>query len=244
MDKVDFKKTHKHLYAPSPAEFVTVEVPAMHFLMIDGHGDPNVAQEYKDALEALYAVAYKLKFIVKKVADVDYVVPPLEGLWWAEEMSSFTDLRDKSAWDWTMMIMTPAWATADLYERAVAEVIAAKKDLPALPKVRLECYDEGLSVQIMHIGSYDDEGPTLARLHNEWIPENGYVESGKHHEIYLSDPRKVAQEKMKTILRRPVRKRIKDRRPGSVYAQESFRNRIRFECSMWNHPYNQSLAFL
>ncbi|MBI1296177.1 hypothetical protein GC175_14580 [bacterium] len=204
MEKVDFKKTHKHLYAPSPKDFVTVDVPTMHFLMIDGHGDPNVAQEYKDAVEALYTVAYKLKFTVKKTAAVDYVVPPLEGLWWAEDMSTFTQHRDKSAWDWTMMIMTPTWATRELYEQAVAEV-TAQKDLPALPKLRLESYHEGLSVQILHIGSYDDEGPVLARLHNEWIPENGYVETGKHHEIYLSDPRRVAPEKLKTILRQPVR---------------------------------------
>jgi hypothetical protein len=127
-------------------------------------------------------------------------------LWWAEDVASFTQFRDKSAWDWTMMIMTPDWATPELYEVAVTEVVAAKKDLPALPKLRLENYDEGLAVQIMHIGSYDDEGPVLARLHNEWILENGYVESGKHHEIYLSDPRKVAPEKMKTILRQAIRK--------------------------------------
>ncbi|MCB0116929.1 MAG: GyrI-like domain-containing protein [Caldilineaceae bacterium] len=204
MTKIDFKKTHKHLYAPSPKDFVIVDVPAMHFLMIDGHGDPNTAQEYADAVEALYAVAYKLKFAVKKAAQVDYVVPPLEGLWWAEDMDTFTHARDKSAWDWTMMIMTPDWATPDLYEQAIAEV-TAKKDLPALPKLRLESYHEGLSAQIMHIGSYDDEGPVLARLHNEWLPANGYEETGKHHEIYLSDPRRVAPEKMKTILRQPIR---------------------------------------
>ncbi len=205
MEKVDFKKIHKHLYAPSPKDFVTVDVPAMNFLMIDGHGDPNTAQEYADAVAALYAVAYKIKFAVKKAAQIDYVVPPLEGLWWAEEMDTFTQRRDKSAWDWTMMIMTPEWFTPDLYEKAVAEV-AANKDLPALPKLRLERYHEGLSAQIMHIGSYDDEGPVLARLHNEWLPQNGYVENGKHHEIYLSDPRKVAPEKMKTILRQPIRR--------------------------------------
>ncbi|MEZ4835629.1 MAG: GyrI-like domain-containing protein [Caldilineaceae bacterium] len=142
MTKIDFKKTHKHLYAPSPKDFVIVDVPAMHFLMIDGHGDPNTAQEYADAVEALYAVAYKLKFAVKKAAQVDYVVPPLEGLWWAEDMDTFTHARDKSAWDWTMMIMTPDWATPDLYEQAIAEV-TAKKDLPRCPNYAWKATTKG-----------------------------------------------------------------------------------------------------
>jgi hypothetical protein len=181
-----------------------VDVPPMNFLMIDGHGDPNTAQEYQDAVEALYAVAYKLKFMSKREMGKDYVVPPLEGLWWAEDMETFTTARDKSAWDWTMMIMQPEWITQEMVEEAVKQV--EKKGLPALSKLYLETYHEGLSVQILHIGSYDDEGPTIARLHNEFIPENSYEEAGKHHEIYLSDPRKVAPEKLKTVLRQPVRK--------------------------------------
>jgi len=203
MSKVDFKKELKHLYRPSAKEFVVVDVPPMNFLMIDGHGDPNTAQEYQDALEALYAVAYKLKFMSKKEREMDYVVPPLEGLWWAEDMEAFTTAgRDKSAWDWTMMIMQPEWVTQEMLEEALRQV--EKKKLPALPKLRLEAYHEGLSVQIMHIGSYDDEAPTLDRMHHEFIPANGYEMAGKHHEIYLSDPRKVAPEKLKIVLRQPI----------------------------------------
>lgn len=204
MPKTDFKRELKHLYRPSTKEFVVVDVPPMQFLMVDGHGDPNTAQEYEDALEALYAVAYKLKFISKKEMVRDYVVPPLEGLWWAEDMETFTAARDKSGWDWTMMIMQPEWITQEMFEEALKQV--AKKKLAALPKLRLETYHEGLAVQIMHIGSYDDEAPTLDRMHHEFIPENGYEMAGKHHEVYLSDPRRMAPEKLKTVLRQPVRK--------------------------------------
>lgn len=204
MSKVDFKKEFKELYNP-PKDFVLVDVPEMKFLMVDGHGDPNTAQEYNDAVEALYAVAYKQKFISKKELGEDYVVPPLEGLWWADDMDTFTVARDKSQWDWTMMILTPGWISPEMFEDALQQVRKGKN--PAmLENVRLESYHEGLSVHIMHIGSYDDEGPTLARMHNEFIPENGYVMVGKHHEIYLSDPRRVAPEKLKTVLRQPVRK--------------------------------------
>jgi hypothetical protein len=202
--KIDFKKEFKHLYQPSNKEFVVVDVPPMQFLMVDGRGDPNTAQEYKDAIEALYPVAYKLKFMSKKELEKDYVVLPLEGLWWAEDMEAFTTRRDKSLWHWTMMIMQPEWITQEMFEEALRQV--EKKDLPALSKVRLETYHEGLSVQIMHIGSYDDEGPTLHRMHHEFVPQNGLEMSGTHHEIYLSDFRKVAPEKLKTVLRQPVRK--------------------------------------
>jgi len=203
MSKIDFKKELKHLYRPLTKEFVVVDVPPMQFLMIDGHGDPNTAQEYRDALEALYAVAYKLKFMSKKEMGMDYVVPPLEGLWWAEDMETFAAGRDKSAWDWTMMIMQPEWISQEMLEEALKQV--RKKKLAALPKLRLETYHEGLSVQIMHVGSYDDEAPTLDRMHHEFIPENGCEMAGKHHEIYLSDPRRVAPEKLKIVLRQPVR---------------------------------------
>jgi hypothetical protein len=203
--KTDFKKTLKHLYQPSAKKSEVVDVPPMQFLMIDGHGDPNTAQEYKNAVEALYAVSYQLKFMSKKELSKDYVVPPLEGLWWAEDMETFTTKQDKSKWDWTMMIMQPEWITQEMVETAVKQV-QKKKNLPALPKLRLETYHEGLSVQILHIGSYDDEGPTIAQMHHEFMPENGYEEAGKHHEIYLSDPRKVVPEKLKTVLRQPIRK--------------------------------------
>jgi hypothetical protein len=204
MSKVDFKKAYKELYIPSK-KFVVVDVPEMQFLMVDGHGDPNVVQEYQEAVEALYAVAYKIKFASKKQLGKDYVVPPLEGLWWAEDMEAFTSARDKSQWDWTMMIMTPGWITPEKFAEVI-ELVRQGKNPVALDKVRLESYHERLSVQIMHVGSYDDEGPTLMKLHKEFMPENGFVENGKHHEIYLGDPRKVAPEKLKTVLRQPIRK--------------------------------------
>ena len=205
MTKIDFKKEWKHLYSPPKTKFTIVDAPKMQFLMVDGHGDPNTAQEYQDAIEALYGVAYKMKFISKKTLQKDYVVPPLEGLWWAEDMVIFSTARDKSQWDWTMMIMAPDWITADIFANAAEQVRTAKNPV-ALDKVRLEHYHEGLSVQIMHIGSFDDEGPVLAEMHSEFIPDKGYFENGKHHEIYLSDFRKVSPEKLKTVLRQPVRK--------------------------------------
>lgn len=205
MAKIDYKKEWKHLYNPPKTEFTIVDVPRMKFLMVDGHGDPNKAQEYQDAIEALYGVAYKMKFISKKTLERDYVVPPLEGLWWAEDMETFSTARDKSQWDWTMMIMTPEWVTVDIFANAV-EQVRKTKNPGSLDKVRLEQYHEGLSVQIMHVGSFDDEGPVLAEMHSEFIPGNGYIENGKHHEIYLSDFRRVSPEKLKTVLRQPVLK--------------------------------------
>ena len=204
MAKIDFKKDLRHLYGRSSKEFVPVEVPRMNFLMLDGHGDPNTAVEYQQALEALYAVAFKIKFISKKELAKDYVVPPLEGLWWAQDMEVFIS-TNKDQWDWTMMIMQPEWITVDMFKEACKQVEKSKNP-SALSKLRLEEYQEGLSLQIMHIGSYDDESPTLERLHNDFIPQNGYIMEGKHHEIYLSDPRKVLPEKLKTILRQPVKK--------------------------------------
>jgi hypothetical protein len=171
--------------------------------MIDGSGDPNTARSYQEAIEALYAVAYKLKFASKNELEKDYVVPPLEGLWWAEDMASFTDQLDKNAWSWTMMIMQPDWITQGMFQEATA-LVQQSKGLPGLDKIRLERYQEGLSAQILHLGSYDDEGPILKKLHDEYIPQNGYRMRGKHHEIYLSDPRRVEPAKLKTILRQPV----------------------------------------
>ena len=203
MDKIDFKRDLKHLYQPPAGQFTLIEVPAMQFLMLDGHGDPNSAPAYQEAVEALYAVAYKLKFASKQRLGRDYAVMPLEGLWWAEDMASFTARRDKSQWDWTMMIMQPEWVTGKMFAQATA-VVTQQKALPALAKLRLEPYHEGQSVQIMHIGSYEDEAPTLHKLHHEFMPANQLAFNGRHHEIYLSDPRRVAPEKLKTVLRQPV----------------------------------------
>ena len=177
----------------------------MQFLMIDGCGDPNTAAAYRASIEALYSVAYKLKFMSKKELDRDYVVPPLEGLWWADDMQAFAEERDTNQWQWTMMIMVPEWISRDMVERARAAA-GEKQELTALPAMRFADYDEGLSVQIMHIGSYDDEGPTLETMHKEFMPAHNLTFGGKHHEIYLSDPRRVSPEKLKTVLRQPVRR--------------------------------------
>ena len=202
MAKVDFKKTLKHLYQPSKAKASVVDVPEMDFLMIDGQGDPNTAPAYQAAVEALYSVAYTIKFLLKEdPATDDYVVPPLEGLWWVEDMTQFT-MADKDAWSWTMMVMQPPWVTAEVVEQARAEA-ERKKDLPALPKIRFAPYHEGLSVQILYVGPYDQEEPTIRGLH-AFAADQGYALRGKHHEIYLSDPRRTAPERLKTVIRQPV----------------------------------------
>ena len=204
MSKIDFKTEHKSMYSAPARDFVLVEVPALPYLMFDGRGDPNRAPEYQQAVEALYSLSYTLKFMSKRAFDRDYVVGPLEGLWWAEDMSVFTS-RDKDAWSWTMMILQPEWITASHLQAAKAEVLM-KKGLPGIETVRLETLDEGLCAQILHVGPYDAEGPVLARLHDDWLPAHGLTERGHHHEIYLGDPRKVAPDKLKTILRQPVSK--------------------------------------
>ncbi|QZY30743.1 GyrI-like domain-containing protein [Nocardioides coralli] len=171
--------------------------------MVDGHGDPNTSREYADALAALYPVAYGLKFASKRELGRDYVVPPLEALWWADDMTAFTSARDKSRWSWTAMIMTPDWVPADLVAQAVAKVAA--KDRPTrLDDVRLETLEEGLSVQTLHVGPYDAEADVLAEMHDRFIPDSGLRMTGRHHEVYLSDARRVAPEKLRTILRQPV----------------------------------------
>lgn len=203
MQKIDFKKMMKAFWQPPADRFTIVEVPAMQFAMVDGKGDPNLSDVYQNAVQWLYSVSYGLKFMSKKELARDYGVAPLEGLWWAEDMDTFLT-RDKAAWSWTMMIMQPDWITPEMSSAAVEKAGGKLGEPPA--SLRLEPYEEGLSVQIMHVGSYDDEGPTIARLHREFLPENGLTETGHHHEIYLSDPRKTAPEKLKTVLRQPVRR--------------------------------------
>jgi hypothetical protein len=203
MVKIDLKKELKHLFNASAKEAAVVDVPAMNFLMIDGAGDPNTAQEFKDAVEALYGVSYALKFMIKKgPTAIDYGVMPLEGLWWADDMSAFIK-GVREAWKWTVMIMQPELVTKELFSEAL-EQVNKKKNPPALSKVRFEAYHEGLSAQTMHIGPYAAEAPTIERLH-AFIKDQGYELRGKHHEIYLSDPRKATPEKMKTIIRQPVK---------------------------------------
>jgi hypothetical protein len=154
-------------------------------------------------LAALYPVAYKVKFASKRELDRDYVVPPLEALWWADDMSAFTTARDKSRWHWTAMITTPDWVSDEMVADAIA--LVGKKSPPArLGDVRLELLEEGLCVQTLHVGSYDEEAGVLAEMHDRFIPESGLRMTGMHHEIYLSDARRVAPEKLHTILRQPI----------------------------------------
>ncbi|GGL38589.1 GyrI-like domain-containing protein [Nocardia jinanensis] len=201
-DKVDFKREIA-AYRARQGRFEVVDVPDLRYLMIDGHGDPNTDPDFAHATEALYPLAYKLKFASKRDLGRDYTVMPLEGLWWADDMDAFTASRDKSRWDWTLMIMVPDWIERDLFA-AVVEQVAAKDAPRRLHDVRLDTMSEGRCVQTLHIGSYDAEAEVLARMHHEFVPDNGFRMAGRHHEIYLGDARKVAPEKLRTILRQPV----------------------------------------
>ncbi len=202
MEKMDLKKTLKHLYQPSATEIVRVDVPVMNFLMIDGKGDPNTSQAFADAVEVLFALSYTLKFMAKKgQLAIDYGVLPLEGLCWANDMSAFTD-GDKSNWKWTSMIMQPDFITGEMVGLAIADV-KRKKNLPALSSVRFESLSEGLCAQIMHIGPFSEEGPTIEKVH-QFIESHGCKRTGKHHEIYLSDIRKADPKNWKTVIRQPM----------------------------------------
>jgi hypothetical protein len=202
MEKIDFKKELGHLHNPSAKEVVIVDVPRMNFLMVDGAGDPNTAQEYQDSIEVLYAVSYTLKFMIKKEKEIDYGVMPLEGLWWTEDMTRFS-VENKDIWKWTSIIMQTEYITQDFVNEAL-EQVKKKKNPPALSKVRFENLHEGLSAQVMHVGPYSAEGQTVEKIHN-FVKESAYELRGKHREIYLSDPRKSAPEKMKMVIRQPVK---------------------------------------
>lgn len=195
-------------YRARRGEFRLVEIPAMQYLMVDGAGDPNTAPEYAEAVSALFPVAYSLKFASRDQLGVDTVVMPLEGLWHAQDMQAFTTHRDKSAWLWTLMIMVPDHVTVDMFTAAVESVsvkLAKKRQsTAALRELRLDTLHEGLCVQTLHVGSYDDETPVLDDLHHRFIPENGLRMTGRHHEIYLSDVRRVDAARLRTILRQPV----------------------------------------
>lgn len=200
MTKIDFKKELKHFYKPSPKAVEVVNVPEMNFLMIDGRGDPG-SLDFANAIEALFSLSYALKFAVKKGSpSLDYGVLPLEALWWAEDMSVFT-AGDKTQWQWTAMIMQPEFITAELVQTVRGQV-AEKRNPVALPMVRFEPFREGRAAQIMHVGPFSEEGPTVARVH-EFILSNGMTLTGKHHEIYLSDIRRAAPENWKTVIRQP-----------------------------------------
>lgn len=210
MQKIDLKKELKHLYQPLAKEVVQVEVPTFNYLMIDGEGDPNTAQAYTEAVEALFSVSYTAKFMVKKSEQaLDYAVMPLEGLWWADDMSAFV-ANDKSKWKWTMMIMQPSFVTKQVIDAAMAEV-QKKKNLPGLSKLRFEPFTEGSCAQILHIGPFSEEGPTIERIHD--FIDSRTARTGKHHEIYLSDIRRADPKKWKTIIRHPMLNQINEGRP-------------------------------
>ncbi|HEX7351857.1 GyrI-like domain-containing protein [Brachybacterium sp.] len=189
----DVKKALER-YRARRGQFQLLEVPSTHYLMIDGAGDPNTSADYDAALQALYPLAYRLKFFSRRELGQDYVVPPLEGLWWAQDMDAFTTARDRTRWHWRLLMMTPPWLTAEHVEEHFEDA----------DDVCWESFDEGLCLQTLHIGTYDAEGPLLARMHDEEIPARGLALHGLHHEIYLGDPRRAAPEKLRTILRQPV----------------------------------------
>ncbi len=202
MQKLDLKKEWKYLYQPSDQEIVVVKVPRLTYLMVDGEGDPNTAPAFQQAVEALYSLSYTLKFSLKKSPrPVDYGVMPLEGLWWADDHRAFYR-ADKSAWKWTAMILQPDFISQAQVEAAFDEV-RKKKNPAALDRVRFDALEEGPSAQILYVGSFANEGPTIQRMH-DFIRAAGKELCGKHHEIYLNDPRRTAPEKLKTIMRQPM----------------------------------------
>ncbi len=199
--KIDLKKELRQLYNPSAKEVSTVDVPEMNFLMVDGQGAPS-STEYMQSIEALFTVSYTLKFMVKKAKSIDYAVMPLEGLWWMDNMAEFSTER-KDEWKWTSMIMQLQYVKeADV--KATIEQARKKKDLPAIDKIRFESFKEGLSAQIFYVGPYSEEGSTVAKIH-DYIHKSGHQLSGKHHEIYLNNAAKVAPEKLKTVIRQPMK---------------------------------------
>jgi len=201
MTKLDLKRELRHLYAPSAKAVTVVEVPRLRFLMIDGQGDPNTTPAYAEAVEALFSVSYAAKFMVKRgPGGIDYAVMPLEGLWWADDPAVFA-ANDRAQWRWTMMILQPEVAGDALLEAAIAQV-RGKKGLPALERLRLEAFAEGRCAQLLHVGPFSEEGPSIARVHH-FIAQRGQLR-GRHHEIYLSDVRRAAPAKWRTIIRQPM----------------------------------------
>jgi len=206
MVKIDLRKELKNLYLPSAKAVVEVQVPAFTYLMIDGSGDPNHSPAYAEAVEALFSVSYTAKFMIRKAPQEkqtsgrDYAVMPLEGLWWAEDMSAFQS-GDRASWQWTMMIMQPAFVPQSVLRQAMTAA-SQKKDLPAIARMRIEDFAEGHCAQILHVGPFTAEGPTIERLH-AFIGERSRLR-GRHHEIYLTDIRRAAPARWKTVLRQPM----------------------------------------
>jgi hypothetical protein len=200
LEEVDFKKEFGKYYFPKTGEISVVDIPAMNFAMVDGRGDPNTVPAYRDAIEALYGVSYTAKFTLKFERVADYRVGPLESLWWSSKARAFS-LGSREGWKWTAMIMQPDVVSTRAFRDAVARV-REKRNPAALSKVRLERFREGRSAQTMYFGPYAKEAPTIERLHAFIRARKGRLR-GKHHEIYLSDPRRTAPERLKTVIRQP-----------------------------------------
>jgi hypothetical protein len=198
---VDLRRELAAVYSAGPAP-AFVDVPELSFLMIDGHGDPNSAPAYAAAVQALYSLAYPIRFALTRRPDaVDARVSPLEGQWWTPDMTTFsTDA--KSEWNWTLLIAVPEQVTDAVVEDARDAAVRKHPDAP-VARVRLARFAEGRCAQVLHVGPYSAEGPTVAALH-AFIAANGCALTGRHHEIYLGDPRRAAPEKLRTILRQPV----------------------------------------
>ncbi len=212
-DKFDYKKEYKDLYMPKTKPSI-IEVPEMIFIMVDGKGNPNTAEEYKNAMEILYGLSYSIK--MSKMSGTqpkgyfEYVVPPLEGLWWGDEgYFDGTNITDKDKFRWTSMIRQPEFVNSEVFETAKQALLKKKPQLD-LSAARLEVFKEGLCAQIMHIGPYDDEAATI-KIMEEFIIKEGYMndisDARHHHEIYLGDPRKTSPEKLKTVIRHPIREK-------------------------------------
>lgn len=200
MTSTDLKKVYREHYTAGNDPTV-VEVPERPYLMIHGEGDPNTSPAYQQAVSALYPLAYGLRKAIRDASGIAYTVMPLEGLWWVDDMRQFS-IDDKSDWKWTAMICQPEEVTIELAAEVLPEVTRRKK-LAAGQRARIEPFRDGLAAQVLHRGAYADEGPTIARLH-EFIEENGYRLRDRHHEIYLTDPRKGDPARTRTIIRQPI----------------------------------------
>ena len=204
--KLDFKKEYKSLFSPSAREPEIIQVPAFKYIMIDGRGYPGTSTDFQEKIQVLYGLSYTIKFMLKadKQDPFDFTVPPLSGLYCADDMTAFTDENRKDEWKWTLMILQPDRVTSEVFTSAKQELIR-KKNPPAIDRAYLEIYEEGLSAQVMHIGPYDQEGPTVKKLH-DFFQEKGFTFNGRHHEIYIGDPRRSKPEKLKTVIRQPIKK--------------------------------------
>jgi hypothetical protein len=207
--KIDLRKQYKHLYQPSAKNAAIVDVPEFNFVMLDGVIEPgetpDTSPAFRHAFEALYGASYTLKFMSKlrQHNPIDYGVTALEGLWWVD--SGEFDFARKEPWRWTMMMMQPAHITAEMFREALEQIRKKGRGGPALDDLRFERFHEGLCVQIMHVGPYAEEPPTIEKMH-AFARDHGYRLRGKHHEIYLGDPRRAKPERLKTVLRHPVEK--------------------------------------